>query len=61
MLGIAGLTTKDGRDTIIMPHPERGFKKWQLAYLPRETGEQWQTCPSLKMAQNALEWCNNNN
>ncbi len=58
--GIAGLTTKDGRHTMIMPHPERGFLKWQLSYLPKELNEQWEASPSLKIAQNAMEWCKNN-
>lgn len=58
--GIAGLTTLDGRHTIIMPHPERGFLKWQLSYLPQKLDELWETSPSLKIAQNAREWCDNN-
>ena len=31
---IAGATSTDGRCTILMPHPERLFAKWQFSYLP---------------------------
>lgn len=34
--GITGITTPDGRVTIMMPHPERAFLARQLSYLPRE-------------------------
>jgi phosphoribosylformylglycinamidine synthase len=33
-LGITGLTTRDGRVTIMMPHPERAFRAVQLSYRP---------------------------
>ena len=32
--GITGLTTKDGRVTIMMPHPERVFRSQQLSWKP---------------------------
>jgi phosphoribosylformylglycinamidine synthase len=32
--GLTGVTTKDGRVTIMMPHPERGFRAVQLSYRP---------------------------
>ncbi|MGQ9661243.1 MAG: phosphoribosylformylglycinamidine synthase [Kiritimatiellia bacterium] len=32
--GIAGVTTRDGRVTILMPHPERGFRAVQMSYRP---------------------------
>ena len=32
--GIAGLTSSDGRATIMMPHPERAFLKKQLSWSP---------------------------
>ena len=50
--GITGLTTTDGRVTIMMPHPERVFRSLQLSYLPEgicETDEG----PWLRMFQNA--------
>ncbi len=34
--GITGLTTPDGRVTIMMPHPERAYLSRQVSYLPRE-------------------------
>ena len=32
--GLTGFTTVDGRVTIMMPHPERGFRAAQLSYNP---------------------------
>jgi len=32
--GITGLTTRDGRVTIMMPHPERVFRSQQLSWKP---------------------------
>ncbi len=32
--GLTGFTTADGRVTIMMPHPERGFRSAQLSYKP---------------------------
>lgn len=32
--GVTGFTTDDGRVTIMMPHPERVFKAWQLSWHP---------------------------
>ena len=32
--GETGFTTSDGRVTIMMPHPERGFRSTQLSYKP---------------------------
>ncbi len=34
--GLTGFTTTDGRATILMPHPERGFRSMQLSYRPAE-------------------------
>ncbi|MBN1558016.1 MAG: phosphoribosylformylglycinamidine synthase subunit PurQ, partial [Lentisphaerae bacterium] len=33
--GMTGFTSEDGRATIMMPHPERGFRALQLSYRPR--------------------------
>ena len=52
-LGIAALTTVDGRVTIIMPHPERVFRTVQNSWHPeawREDG------PTLRMFRNARVW-----
>ncbi len=32
--GLTGFTSRDGRATILMPHPERGFRSVQLSYKP---------------------------
>ncbi|HJU24061.1 MAG TPA: phosphoribosylformylglycinamidine synthase [Casimicrobiaceae bacterium] len=37
--GITGLTTADGRFTILMPHPERVFRSVQMSWHPDEWGE----------------------
>ena len=51
--GITGLTTADGRFSIMMPHPERLFRAVQHSWHPagwRENGA-W-----LRMFQNARKW-----
>ena len=42
----------DGRATIMMPHPERGFRSVQLSYKPADlfTGE---SGPWMRMFRNA--------
>ena len=52
-LGITGLTTTDGRFTIMMPHPERVFRSVQHSWRPREWGEEG---PWLAMFRNARRW-----
>jgi phosphoribosylformylglycinamidine synthase len=37
--GLAGLTSADGRVTIMMPHPERVFRSVQNSWRPRDAGE----------------------
>jgi phosphoribosylformylglycinamidine synthase len=51
--GITGLTTPDGRFTILMPHPERVFRSVQLSWHPREWGED---SPWMRMFRNARRW-----
>ena len=34
--GIAGITTADGRVTIMMPHPERVYRTAQMSWCPEE-------------------------
>jgi phosphoribosylformylglycinamidine synthase len=50
--GLTGFTTPDGRATILMPHPERGFRSVQLSYRPADlfTGE---AGPWMRMFRNA--------
>ncbi len=51
--GITGLTTPDGRFSIMMPHPERVFRAVQNSWHPKEWKEDgaW-----LRMFQNARKW-----
>jgi phosphoribosylformylglycinamidine synthase len=51
--GITGLTTPDGRVTILMPHPERGFRTVQLSWHPPEWRER---SPLARMFSNARAW-----
>ena len=51
--GIAGLTSLDGRATLMMPHPERVVRTVQLSWHPSEWGE---ASPWLRMFQNARAW-----
>jgi phosphoribosylformylglycinamidine synthase len=51
--GITGLTTPDGRFTILMPHPERVFRTVQQSWHPDEWGEDG---PWLRMFRNARKW-----
>jgi phosphoribosylformylglycinamidine synthase len=48
--GIAGLTSRDGRATLMMPHPERVFRTVQMSWAPREWGE---ASPWLRLFRNA--------
>ena len=51
--GITGVTTEDGRVTILMPHAERAFRTVQLSHHPREWGER---SPWLRLFANARRW-----
>ncbi|HLL56238.1 MAG TPA: phosphoribosylformylglycinamidine synthase [Myxococcaceae bacterium] len=48
--GIAGVTTADGRFTLLMPHPERSHRSVQLSWRPRMWGED---SPWMRMFRNA--------
>ena len=52
--GITGLTTPDGRHTILMPHPERVFRAVQNSWHPAGWGEDG---PWMRMFRNARRWC----
>ncbi|KAL6745568.1 CobB/CobQ-like glutamine amidotransferase domain-containing protein [Haematococcus lacustris] len=57
-LGIAALTSENGRHLAMMPHPERCFLAWQLPWAPKELGLQAKgPAPWIKLFQNAREWC----
>jgi phosphoribosylformylglycinamidine synthase len=52
-LGIAGVTTADGRFTIVMPHPERVFRSVQMSWHPETWGED---SPWMRVFRNARAW-----
>ncbi|WP_025041690.1 phosphoribosylformylglycinamidine synthase [Nitrosospira briensis] len=50
--GITGVTTADGRFSILMPHPERGFRAVQHSWHPG-----WkEDAPWMRMFRNARKW-----
>jgi phosphoribosylformylglycinamidine synthase len=51
--GIAGVASRDGRATILMPHPERVFRTVQNSWHPDDWGEDggW-----MRMFRNARVW-----
>ena len=51
--GITGLTTPDGRFTILMPHPERVRRTVQMSWQPPGLGED---SPWMRMFRNARRW-----
>ncbi|MDP3513590.1 MAG: phosphoribosylformylglycinamidine synthase, partial [Sulfuritalea sp.] len=51
--GVAGVTTADGRFTIMMPHPERTFRSLQMSWQPPDLGAD---APWLEMFRNARRW-----
>jgi phosphoribosylformylglycinamidine synthase len=51
--GVTGLTTPDGRFTILMPHPERVRRTVQLSWQPPGLGED---SPWMRMFRNARLW-----
>ncbi len=51
--GITGLTSEDGRVTIMMPHPERVVRTVQNSWHPNEWGEDG---PWMRLFRNARAW-----
>ena len=51
--GITGVTTHDGRFTIMMPHPERVFRSLQMSWHPQGWGED---SPWMTMFKSARKW-----
>jgi phosphoribosylformylglycinamidine synthase len=51
--GLTALTTRDGRATILMPHPERVFRAVQLSWRPAEWRDD---SPWMRMFRNARVW-----
>src|SRR5690606_3043271 len=54
-LGITGVTSTDGRFTILMPHPERVFRTVQHSWHPEDWPEY---SPWMSMFVNARKWIN---
>ncbi len=51
--GLTGITSEDGRVTLLMPHPERVFRTAQYSWHPSDWGEDG---PWLRMFRNARKW-----
>ena len=51
--GLTGITTPDGRVTLLMPHPERVFRTAQNSWHPDEWGED---SPWMRIWRNARVW-----
>ena len=51
--GITALCNRDGRVTLLMPHPERVFRSVQYSWRPREWAED---APWLRLFRNARAW-----
>jgi phosphoribosylformylglycinamidine synthase len=49
-LGITGVTTEDGRFTVVMPHPERVFRSVQMSWRPEPWNED---SPWMRIFRNA--------
>ncbi|MFA6984710.1 MAG: phosphoribosylformylglycinamidine synthase [Arenimonas sp.] len=51
--GITGLTSLDGRSTLLMPHPERVHRSIQMSWHPAGWGEE---SPWMQLFHNARAW-----
>ena len=55
--GLTGVTTPDGRFTVMMPHPERVFRAVQMSWCPPEWLETADgASPWLRLFRNARRW-----
>jgi phosphoribosylformylglycinamidine synthase len=52
-MGLTGMTTTDGRVTIMMPHPERVFRTVQNSWHPPEWDED---SPWIRLFRNGRVW-----
>ncbi|PHS63422.1 MAG: hypothetical protein COB00_12025, partial [Alcanivorax sp.] len=53
--GATGFTTRDGRVTIMMPHPERVFRVLQNSWIP-DDWRRFDNAPWFRMFANARRW-----
>ncbi len=51
--GITGLTSDDGRSTLLMPHPERVHRSAQMSWHPETWGDE---SPWMQLFHNARAW-----
>lgn len=51
--GVVGMTSEDGRASILMPHPERCFRSTQLSWYPKSWEE---NSPWFNLFVNAFNW-----
>lgn len=57
--GLTGVSTSDGRFTVMMPHPERVFRNVQMSWYPKEWNQSKDgASPWLRMFRNARVWVN---
>ncbi|MBU3724454.1 MAG: phosphoribosylformylglycinamidine synthase [Burkholderiaceae bacterium] len=54
--GLTGFTNTDGRISLMMPHPERVFRKVQMSWLPPELNFAGDDSPWMLMFRNARHW-----
>jgi phosphoribosylformylglycinamidine synthase len=55
--GVTGLTTLDGRFTVLMPHPERVFRTAQMSWAPNSWNDIADgASPWMRMFRNARVW-----
>jgi len=53
--GVTGFTTRDGRATIMMPHPERVFRVLQNSWIP-DDWRRFENGPWYRLFANARKW-----
>ncbi|XP_014382443.1 phosphoribosylformylglycinamidine synthase [Alligator sinensis] len=56
-LGVAGISSPDGRHLAMMPHPERCVLPWQWPWMPPSWRRDLHISPWLRLFQNAHDWC----
>jgi phosphoribosylformylglycinamidine synthase len=53
--GVTGFTSRDGRATIMMPHPERVFRVLQNSWIP-DDWRRFENGPWYRLFANARKW-----